>query len=289
MNMTYKENGYQLGSATNSLSQTSVILPLYKHDHQELPQRSNKINTLNSLGAQIVVGLNGSSATQHDITSFLPANSTIFESKEPLSMSEHWSELKNLATGKYIRYWFSGDEIDVNCLVEHVEQLRAREEVSIVFSPRIIRLGSTSLPPWLSSQKRVFGPSSKEYKDVEVLESVLVAGTNPVGEPSFVTFRKSKMPNCWPTDRGYVVDLAMYRDCLKAGNALWLPNAIAGSFGVSEKSGSFEMAKQQSSDFKSLVSEWKGLPLSRWENYRIKLRSALRRIIYFVFFRRVIK
>jgi hypothetical protein len=94
------------------------------------------------------------------------------------------------------------------------------------------------------------------------------------------------MPISWPLERGYVVDLAMYKDCLRAGNVLWLPYHNAGSFGVSQESGSFDMAKRQLSDFTMLVSDWKGRPLNSGENFRMIFRSALRQMIYLIFFRR---
>ena len=75
----------------------------------------------------------------------------------------------------------------------------------------------------------------------------MISGTNFIGEPSFVTFRKSKSAGIWNSEFGYAIELDFYLRSIQIGKALWVP-MDAGSFGVTMNSGTYSLLERQLQD-----------------------------------------
>lgn len=239
---------------------------------------------LASEGAQVRLGLNflGQSALREELRAIRQFD--IFEPEVILSREDHWSRLLEGASNEFIRYIFAGDSISKSLLRKHVRELET-SNAGLVFSSRRASVGIIPIPFQALQRFVWWGLKSRRVNHDEFVNSCISTGSNLLGEPSFVTFRKS-LGVSWVDGFGFAVELALYEKLLKKSDAIWIPG-IAGTFGVTAGSSSEELSKRQSSDYarwlesiglpENLVAEGKKQSL-RKQKLRVRLYTVVSRL-----------
>jgi hypothetical protein len=233
----------------------SVVVPVYQNDVRWFSQQIKGIEALVAGGAEVVVGLNGASANNSAVVNLLPDATVVRKFVPALAREDHWTELLQSSSRPLVRYWFAGDEMSRDVLDSHVQILRDDRNAAMVFSPRTVAVGPFVLPGQVGARLKYWGRSTRQVSRAELMNSVIDTASNFIGEPTFVTFRRTAAPRAWVHGFEYAVDLAMYGEIARNGHAVWLPD-IAGRFGVTAGSTSVELERQQVSDMVALAESW---------------------------------
>jgi hypothetical protein len=162
-----------------------------------------------------------------------------------------------LARGTYFKLLPHDDVLHPECLARQMAVLEADHEqrIALVFSARDV------LAPDGSRLVRRGYPSGREGRldAARVASACVRRGTNLIGEPGAVMFRRSLAERVGRFDATdpYVIDLDYWIRLLAHGDAWYCPQALAG-FRVSAGQWSVQIGSGQSRDFRSFVKRLTG-------------------------------
>jgi hypothetical protein len=230
------------------------------------------------LGAEVYVGVN---MVGWPIETAIQINAShrIFEFGGSLNAGEHWTALLQQVKTPFFRYWFAGDQISIDNLVEHVATLKDKKDISFVFSGRSVHYNKMNFHGQLQKRLKYWGDVAKYIDREQFLFSVAANGTNYIGEPSFVTFRTEYAAKEWRSNFGYVIEFDFYHTTLMRAMGYWLP-ASAGSFGISTNSGSFSLIEKQHTDILNWMNSVNfPFAMSNKIDRKIWLQYRLRRFV----------
>jgi hypothetical protein len=233
------------------LNEITILIPV----HTEIIWLKSilpNIRKLLTLGATVVIGLNLKEGLHFEKTQF-DSSVTYLEFDRVLPADEHWTELLKHVETPFFRYWFAGDYLSTSAIISHIEELNKDQQLSFIFSSRHAKYRNISIPFEFSKRIKYWGKQKKRIGFEEFLTSISISGTNYIGEPSFVTFRKSKSASIWNSEFGYAIELDFYLRTIQIGNALWVP-MDAGSFGVTMNSGTYLLLERQLQDVISWIT-----------------------------------
>jgi len=153
------------------------------------------------------------------------------------------------SSGKYIKLFPQDDLLARDCLAKQVQTLETRPEVVLAFCRRRI------IGAW--DQHICYrGPRMRSglITGGALIKSCLTTGTNPIGEPGAVLFRRSTARSVGPLSARfpYVIDLEYWVRLLQHGSAFYHNEALA-SFRVSAQQWSVAIGSRQSSDFMQFI------------------------------------
>lgn len=167
----------------------------------------------------------------------------------------NWNHSLALATGHYVKLLPHDDLLHPACLQRQVQVLDddAAGQVALVCCARdvigpdgCVRLAARGFP----------GVPEGRVTRREVLRQCLRRGTNLIGEPGAVLFRRglSQRVGGFDMRHPYVIDLEYWLRLLQHGDAWYSPQALA-SFRVWGGSWSVAIGTRQSADFRGLMNE----------------------------------
>jgi glycosyltransferase involved in cell wall biosynthesis len=164
----------------------------------------------------------------------------------------NWNRCLAEARGRYFKLLPHDDLLAPDCLKQQVALLEADtdEQIALVFSARTI-IDAAGRCIMTRNYPHCQGGRISSYS---VLQSCLRRGTNLIGEPAGVLFRKPLADAIGGFDAsiGYVVDLDYWFRLLLRGDAFYLPEKLA-SFRISASSWSVAIGNRQSSDFHRFI------------------------------------
>lgn len=172
-----------------------------------------------------------------------------------LGPQANWNRCLELAQGRYIKLLPHDDLLHPECLQQQVRVLDddPGQKVALVCCARDV-IGPTGR---VLLRARGFpgaglGPLSRP----EVVRQCLRRGTNLIGEPGAVMFRRdlSRRVGGFDMRHPYVIDLEYWLRLLEHGQAWYLPQALA-SFRVWRGSWSVAIGLEQAADFRGLMRE----------------------------------
>lgn len=198
-------------------------------------------------------------------------------------MEANWTAATEAATGEFIKAMSQDDLIDADLIARQVAQLRSHPEAVMATARRHI----------IDSRGRVLfrnrgcaglreGGNSRD----DVLRACFRNGTNVIGEPFIVLFRReallSTMP--WSSPELLLLDLMQYEKVLVHGSAV-VDKRAGGEFRVSASSASTTLAHRQMADFRAWQARYAAeCHLSRSDRVRGHVGSwsqaSLRRLSY---------
>jgi glycosyltransferase involved in cell wall biosynthesis len=173
----------------------------------------------------------------------------------------NWNRCLALASGRYFKLLPHDDVLHRECLARQVAVLEADPAgaVALVFTARDV------IGPDDRVLTRRGYPGAKEglLDSQQVRRSCVRRGTNLLGEPGAVLFRKSLADRIGDFDatNPYVIDLDYWFRLLAHGSAYYLEMPLA-SFRVSGSSWSVAIGSRQSADFREFVERMSRLRLS---------------------------
>lgn len=161
----------------------------------------------------------------------------------------NWNRCLEAARGEFIKLLPHDDLLAADCLQRQVDALDRHPEAVLAFGARRIidshgRRLLVKRPPWHS------GPVSAR----QVLLGCVRAGTNLVGEPGAVLFRRSAATAAGSFDASipYVLDLDYWTRLLAHGDACCDRAAVA-SFRISHQSWSVAIGRKQAEEFERFI------------------------------------
>lgn len=179
----------------------------------------------------------------------------ILRSDRNLGFGGNWNRCLAAAQGKYIKILPQDDLLHPDCLSKQAQVLEsdAAGEVALVFCARDI-----VSPSGKSHLTRRLAGKTTRYTGAGIAKLTAKLGTNPIGEPGSVLFRRTAAQSAGGFNgaRPFVIDIDYWLRLLSHGNAVYLPDVLA-SFRVSRSSHSVRMARHQASEFKAFLTELK--------------------------------
>ena len=179
----------------------------------------------------------------------------ILRNDRNLGFGGNWNRCLAATQGSYIKILPQDDLLHRDCLSKQAEVLEsdAAGEVALVFCARAI-VG----PSGRSHLTRRLSGKTASYSGAGIAKLTARKGTNPIGEPGAVLFRRAAARAAGPFNgaRPFVIDIDYWLRLLKHGHAVYLPDVLA-SFRVSRGSQSVRMARHQASEFRAFLTEMK--------------------------------
>jgi glycosyltransferase involved in cell wall biosynthesis len=164
----------------------------------------------------------------------------------------NWNRCLKVAQGKYFKLLPHDDLIHPQCLERQAAVLDSDQgqRIAVVFSARDVLDPSGRV----LTRRGYPGRSEGVIPGNAVMRSCVRRGTNLLGEPGAVMFRKSLADRIGPFDATdpYVIDLDYWFRLLAHGDAHYLADTLA-SFRISRSSWSVAIGNEQSRDFRNFV------------------------------------
>jgi glycosyltransferase involved in cell wall biosynthesis len=201
----------------------------------------------------IVVDDGSTDNTRGVVESFSDPRLKYFENTKNLGPEGNWNRCLELASGEYFKLLPHDDLLHVQCLERQSAVLDADpdEKIALVFSARDV-IGPTG-----KLLTRRGYPNGREgpVDGNSVMRSCVRRGTNLLGEPGAVLFRKTLADKVGPFDatNPYVIDLDYWFRLLAHGDAYFCSDGLA-SFRVSPQSWSVTIGGAQDKDFINFVN-----------------------------------
>lgn len=204
----------------------------------------------------------------------------------------NWNRCLELAAGRYFKLLPHDDLLDERCLERQVGALEADagERLALVFSSRNVLGPDGRKLTWrgYAGQRADAILNSKD-----LVRACIRGGTNLIGEPGAVLFRRALAQRTGPFDASnpYVIDLDYWFRLLAHGDACYLAAPLA-SFRVSRQQWSVELGRSQAADFMAFIRRIQAqLPARSSGNDMLSARvmatvnNLARRVFYSVYLR----
>lgn len=199
----------------------------------------------------------------------------------------NWNRCLEIAQGKYFKLLPHDDLLHSRCLERQVAVLDAdrNESIALVFSSRDV-LGPDGK---VLTRRSYPGGHEGTITGSRVMRSCVRRGTNLIGEPGAVLFRKSLADRIGAFDatNPYVIDLDYWFRLLAHGDAYFCAEPLAG-FRVSGSSWSVAIGTGQSSDFRNFIERIAargGLPATTFDYFCGRFTPALNNLARLLFYR----
>lgn len=229
--------------------------------------------------------------TRAVVEGFSDARLRYVRNERNLGPEGNWNRCFELATGSYFKLLPHDDVLAPNCLTEQVKVLDAdvAQRIALVFCARDV-IG----PDGQILMGRGYpGAAEGIVPGAAVIRRSMRAGTNLIGEPGGVMFRRALAASVGPFDatHPYVIDLDYWFRLLVHGDAYYLPARLA-AFRVSTQQWSVVLGDSQADDFNGFIARIAAPIGVRWtrtdllvSRLRTRSNNYLRLVFYFVFLR----
>lgn len=169
-------------------------------------------------------------------TDFLPSGT---------SAAENWTHATQMASGEFIKLLCQDDLLYPQAIEHQVADLLENPEAAMALAQRDVISASGKV---LYRNRGLNGLSAGVHSGQDILESVYLGGTNMLGEPHVILFRREPalagMP--WHSRRHYSLDLDTYTGVLEREDATAIVRKESiGAFRVSTSSWSTRLVSSQ--------------------------------------------
>jgi len=169
-------------------------------------------------------------------TDFLPAGTTA---------AQNWTHATQMASGEYIKLLCQDDLLYPTAVERQVTDLTEHPDAAVAAAQRDIISASGKV---LTRRRGLAGVSEGLHSALDILDSVYYGGTNTLGEPHAILFRReallAAMP--WHSRRDYSLDLDTYTSVLEEpGVNVYVRKESIGAFRVSTSSWSTRLVSSQ--------------------------------------------
>lgn len=235
----------------------------------------------------IVIDDDSPDATRDIVERFSDPRLVYLCNERNLGPQGNWNRCLEVAQGKYFKLLPHDDLLHPQCLERQVAVLDADcdERLALVFSAREV----------LDPAGRVLTsrgyPGGKEGSIAGslVMRSCVRRGTNLLGEPGAVLFRRSLADRVGLFDASnpYVIDLDYWFRLLAHGDAYFCADSLA-SFRVSSGSWSVAIGTRQSRDFRDFIARFAslgGLSATTFDYFCCRFTPFLNNLARMLFYR----
>ncbi len=195
----------------------------------------------------------------------------------------NWNQALSMASGTFIKLLPADDTLHPSCIETQVNAFEAHgNDITLVFCARkvVTRSGKALLTAR-------FYPDQK-IENHNLLKRCILSGTNVIGEPGAVLFRKSLADKVgsFNGEKPYVIDLNYWIRLLKHGHAIAQYNALS-TFRI-DNNLSVRLGWSRFSEYSATIdairSQWNiSVTVASIGKLRALLNEALRRCVHFVY------
>ncbi len=202
----------------------------------------------------IIIDDNSTDGTEALVGKYNDPRIRFLRNEHNLGPEGNWNRCLTEACGRYFKLLPQDDLLEPNCLEQQVAVLEAdvEERIALVFCARSI-IDSNGRAIMTRNYPQCRGGRISSHS---AIRTSLRRGTNLIGEPGGVLFRKSLADDIGGFDAsiGYVTDLDYWFRLLMRGEAYYLPERLV-SFRVSNGSWSVAIGNKQSEDFLRFIAK----------------------------------
>jgi glycosyltransferase involved in cell wall biosynthesis len=206
--------------------------------------------------------------------------------------ARNWNHATTLATGDLVKLVCADDLLAPTCVEEQVDAFAPDDEGVVMVASRrdLIDAEGRTI-----ARGRGLGRLHGRVSGAEVARAVVRAGTNLLGEPACVMFRRSALVDAglWDGADGYVIDLRTYLRVLERGDLVVVPGSLA-AFRVSAQQWSVRLQGDQTRQVTALLRETAARRADRISRGDLalgqvmaRLQAARRRLAYRLLARRL--
>lgn len=235
----------------------------------------------------IVVDDGSPDNTKSIVESFTDPRVIYVRNENNLGPQGNWNRCLELAQGKYFKLLPHDDLLHPRCLERQIAVLDSDqiEGVALVFSARDVLSPGGSVLTHRGYPNGREGPIDRNV----VRRACVRRGTNLLGEPGAILFRKSLADRIGVFDatNPYVIDLDYWFRLLAHGDAYYCSERLA-SFRVSPQSWSVSIGKGQSSDFRNFIKRIVpscSIQLTHFDHFCSRFTPALNNLARLLFYR----
>ncbi|WP_195880820.1 glycosyltransferase family 2 protein [Methylomonas albis] len=234
----------------------------------------------------IVIDDNSPDKTWQIVSSYQDERIKYIKNSENLGPEGNWNKCLAEAKGKYLKLLPHDDTLAADCLRQQVEVLDedVKEIIALVFCARhIVDCNEKTI-----ATRGYRGGRQGVVSGGDTIKKCVRLGTNLIGEPGAVLFRKSLADKVGPFDGGisYIIDLDYWFRLLLHGDAYYIDKPLA-SFRVAAGSWSIDIGSRQSQDFIGFINRCIQNPVYRispldcmFGRFMAKINNYLRLLFY---------
>lgn len=228
------------------MPKTSVLIPTYNGAAHIAPAIESVL--AQDVDLELIVTDDASrDATIAIVESYRDPRIRIEHNPCNLGPEGNWNRALGLATGTYVKLLPQDDIIQPGALAKQIAVLEndRDERIALVFGARTILDTNGKI-----LITRGYGRTSGLVSAAELARASVIKGTNPIGEPGAVLFRKSLADRVglFDASQGYVVDLDYWLRLLAHGGAWYLADPVS-AFRVSGGSWSVRIGTAQAREY----------------------------------------
>jgi glycosyltransferase involved in cell wall biosynthesis len=233
----------------------SVCIPCYNSEEFIASTVESVLNqTLGDF--ELLVSDNRSTDSTYSILrTFKDGRIQLHQNETNVGLCENWNRILSRASGKYVKLLCADDLIYPDCLSRQVAILEnpANATVALTLGSRDIinARGEVIL-------RRKASCGRGRVSAQELFRKTVRRGTNLIGEPAAVLFRKEALDKSGQLDTSnpFAIDLALWAALLKSGDAFVDPEFLA-AFRVSAGAASTEIGLKQAGFFRQFVRDYR--------------------------------
>jgi glycosyltransferase involved in cell wall biosynthesis len=243
-------------------------------------------------GMEIIVSDDASTdGTADCVASYRDTRIKLLRHVDNVGAQGNWNRMLEIATGTYIKLMPQDDLLRPNCLARQVAVLEAdtAQRIALVFGARDIINSEGHVIARRGLGRRRGGRIAAR----DLIRSCVRSGTNVIGEPGAVLFRRrlAQEIGAFDATQPYVIDLDYWFRLLAHGDAWYLSEPVS-AFRVSRQSWSVAIGRKQGSQFHSFLDRMKATRLIDVSAFDIalgKLIANCNNLLRLAFYRFVVR
>jgi glycosyltransferase involved in cell wall biosynthesis len=192
----------------------------------------------------------------------------LLENEQNLGLGANWNKVLSSARGEYVKLLGDDDVLYPQCLARQISALKNPANASAVMAicnRNVINARNEIV----MRRKFSFGPGLVSGR--KLIRNSIRWGSNLIGEPVVGLFRRRELNQTAMCDASnpYVIDLALWAELLKHGDAIVDPDYLAG-FRISRQKTSAKIGRRQAAYFRDFVRA-----MRRDSFYRVSLFDVM--------------
>lgn len=232
----------------------SVAVPVYNGE-------SHLIDCLGSILSQhypnleIIVADGGSSDSSESLLA------TVVDARlrllppvsQPIGLHSNWERVIEACSGEYVKLLCQDDAIDPACLAIQADLLSRHPHAALVANRRsVINQHGQVLFQAIGLGSLINDATSREVPLRDIVRACVRSGTNLLGEPASVMFRRTNLPvPLFGVGWNYPIDLDLYLRSLETGGTAVLDRRVVASFRVAPTQLSVSLAATQATEMRA--------------------------------------
>lgn len=256
-------------------AKVSVVIPVH-NGIQHLPETLASVLSQTRVPDEIIVVENGSTdGTLEWLGEYSATAVHVIVQPTMVGAAANWTSAVQFATGHFVKLVCADDVLEPAAIEKQTRALERHPGAVLAASQRTI------VDNWGAPvvRKRGLGRLRGEVEGRDVIRACALRGSNLLGEPCCVMFRRAALDRHLPWDDSlpYVIDLDMYSRVLADGTAVAIRESLA-QFRMSTGSWSAQLSDVQRHQFDRWRDRVVGtglLELTAAEHFRARLMALV--------------